>query len=84
MECAMEYAIDYEHLEDELVASFEWERHFNKVKDSANENSLELSDEEFKGFLKLQSRDKDIKWMMHKMSAYKLSFMDALIAYITY
>ena len=80
----MEYAIEYEHLKDELVTSFEWERHFNKVKDSANEYHLELSDEEFKGFLKLHLRDKDVGWLMHKMSVYKLSFTDTLITYIIY
>jgi len=80
----MKYAIEYEHLKDELVTRDEIEWHFNKIKDSANENSLELSDEEFNGFLKLQLRDKDIEWMMHKMSVHKLSFTDALIIYIIY
>jgi len=80
----MKYAIEYEHLKDELVTSFEWERPFNKVKEAANENHLELSDEEFKGFFKLQLRDRDVDWMMHKMSVHKLSFADALILYIIY
>jgi len=80
----MKYAIEYEHLKDELVMTNEIEWHFNKVKDSANENSLELSDEEFNGFLKLQLRDKDVGWLMHKMSLYKLAFADALILYIIY
>ena len=80
----MKYAIGYGALRDELVTSFESEWHFNKVKDSANEYHLELLDEEFKGFLKLQLNDRDIEWMMHKMSVHKLSFEDALITYITY
>ena len=80
----MKYAIEYEHLKDELVTSFEWKRPFNKVKDAANENHLELSDEEFKGFFKLQLRDKDVEWMMHRMSVHELSFADALITYIIY
>ena len=80
----MEYAIDYEHLEDELVTRNSVRWHFNKVKETANEHSLELSDEEFRGFFKLQLSDKDVDWIMHKMSAYKLPFMDALITYITY
>ena len=78
----MKYAIEYEHLKEELVTSFEWERPFNKVKDIANKHSLELSDEEFKGFFKLQLRDKDVEWMMRKMSMHELSFADALIIYI--
>ena len=80
----MKYAIEYEHLKDELVTSFEWERPFNKVKEAANENHLELSDEEFKGFFKLQLRDKDVEWMMHRMSVHELSFTEALITYIIY
>jgi len=80
----MKYAIEYKHLKEELVMTNEIEWHFNKVKDIANGYSLELSDEEFKGFLKLQLRDKDVGWLMHKMSVYKLSFEDALITYITY
>jgi len=80
----MKYAIEYEHLKDELVMTNETEWHFNKVKDRANEYRLELSDEEFKGFFKLQLRGKDVDWIMHKMSAHKLTFMDALITYITY
>ena len=80
----MKYAIEYEHLKDELVMTNEIEWHFNKIKDSANEHSLELSDEEFKGFFKLQLRDKDVEWMMHKMSVHKLSFTSALIVYIIY
>jgi len=80
----MKYAIEYEHLKDELVMTNATKWHFNKVEDSANEYRLDLSDEEFNGFFKLQSRDKDVDWIMDKMSAHKLTFMDALITYITY
>jgi hypothetical protein len=80
----MKYVIEYEHLNDELVKNDKTHFHFNKVKDSANKYRLELSDEEFKQFLKLQMSDKDVNWLMHKMSVYKLSFTDALISYITY
>ncbi|GAA0347732.1 hypothetical protein GCM10008931_43780 [Oceanobacillus oncorhynchi subsp. oncorhynchi] len=80
----MKYAIEYEHLKDELVTSDKAKWHFDKVKNSANEYSLELSDEEFKRFLKLQKSEKDIGWLMHKMSVYKLSFTDALISYISF
>ena len=80
----MKYVIDYEHIKEDLVMTNEIERPFNKVKEAANENHLDLSDEEFKGFFKLQLRGKDVDWIMHKMSAHKLTFMDALITYITY
>ncbi|GIN22588.1 hypothetical protein [Siminovitchia fordii] len=80
----MKYAIEYEHLKDELVMNEETRWQFNQVKDSANKYRLELTDEDFKRFLKLQASDEDVKWLMHKMSAYKLSFTDALITYITY
>lgn len=80
----MKYAIEYEHLKDELVTNDKTQWHFNKVKESANRYSLELTDEEFKGFLKLHTSDKDIDWLMHKMSVYRLSFTDALISYVTY
>jgi hypothetical protein len=80
----MKYVIEYEHLNDELIKNDKTKFHFNKVKDSANKYRLELSDEEFKQFLKLQMSDKDVNWLMHKMSVYKLSFTDALISYITY
>ena len=78
----MKYVLEYEHLKEELVMTNEIEWNFNKVKDGANKHSLELSDEEFKGFLKLQLRRKDIKWIMRKMSVHELSFADALIIYI--
>lgn len=80
----MQYTIEYEHLEDELVTTDKSKWHFNQVKDSANKHRLELSDEDFKRFLKLQIADKDIDWLMHIMSAYKRTLTDALIAYITY
>ena len=80
----MKYVIDYEHIKEDLVMTNEIEWHFSKVKEAANENHLELSDEEFKGFFKLQLRDKDVEWMMRKMSVHKLSFTSVLITYIIY
>lgn len=80
----MKYAIEYEHLKDDLVNNDLTEWHFKKVKDTANKLRLELSDEDFLRFFKLHKADKDISWLMHKMSAYKLSLTDALISYITY
>lgn len=79
----MEYAIEYENLVDELVTNGQTQWHFNKVKDTANKYRLELTEDEFKGFFKLHTSDKDVNWIMHKMSAYGLSFTDALISYIT-
>lgn len=80
---AIRYEIDYEHLKDELVTSKKTERRFNHVKNIANKYRLELTDEEFKGFYKLWVYEKDIRWMMHKMSVYNVSFIDVLITYIT-
>ena len=79
----MIYVIQYEHLEDELVTSEKDEWHFGKVKEIANKHKLELTDEEFKVFFKLHKSDKDVDWIMHQMSAYKSSFTDALVSYIT-
>jgi hypothetical protein len=78
------YVIEYEHLKDELVSNEKTKWSFNQVKDNANKNRLELSDEDFKRFFKLQIYNKDVGWLMCKMNTYKLSFTDALIAYITY
>lgn len=80
----MKYVTDYEHLKDELVIDSKTRWDFNRVKDSANKYKLELSDDEFKSFLKLQASDKDVGWIMHNMSAYKITFVDSLISYITY
>jgi regulation of enolase protein 1 (concanavalin A-like superfamily) len=80
----MKYAIEYEHLADELITNEKTKWHFNQVKNNANEYKLELSDEDFKRLFKLQTADKDIRWLMHKMSIYKLSLVDALVSYITY
>lgn len=80
----MRYVIEYEHLKDELVINDRTQWHFNKVKQSANKYRLELTDDEFKGFLRISLSDKDMDWLMHKMSAYKLTFVEALVTYITY
>lgn len=80
----MTYVIEYEHLKDELVSDEKTRWHFNKVKDAANKFKLELFDEDFKRLYKLQKADKDIEWLMHKMSVYKQSLTDALVSYITY
>lgn len=80
----MTYAIEYEHLKDELVKNSNTEWIFNKVKNSANKYKLELSDEDFNNLFKLQKADKDIEWVMHQMSVYKQTLTDALISYITY
>lgn len=77
------YVIEYEHLKDELVTNSTTLWNFNRVKDNANEFRMELSDEDFKRFFKLSQRDKDIGWLMYRMSEYNLNFIDALIMYIT-
>ncbi len=80
----MKYVIEYEHLEDEMVTGGRSKWYFDQVKESANKYSLELSDEEFEGFFKLQKAEEDIGWLMHKMSMYRVSFTDALVSYITF
>lgn len=80
----MRYVIEYEHLKDDLVTDELTQWQFDKVKESANKYKLELTDAEFNQFLKLRKADKDIDWLMHKMGAYRLTFTDALISYITY
>ena len=76
----MRYTIPYENLADELATGEDAKWRFDKVKDCANKNRLELSDEDFK----LQALHEDIDWIMLRMSRYKLSLVDALVCYITY
>ncbi|RYI30545.1 hypothetical protein EVU96_09015 [Bacillus infantis] len=80
----MRYVIEYEHLKEDLVKNDRAKWYFDTVKNSANNYRLELSDGDFKRFLKLLLADKDIDWLMCKMSKYNVSFKDALIMYITY
>ena len=80
----MIYAIEYEHLKDELITDGKTEWLFNRVKNNANKYKMELTDEDFKRFYKLEKADKDTSWLMGKMSNYDLSITDALILYITY
>ncbi len=80
----MKYVIIYEHLQDELITNKDMEWHFKKVRENANKYELELSDEDFKRFFRLCIRDKDIGWLMHKMSAYDLGLVDALVSYVAY
>ena len=49
----MQYKIDYKLLSDELIVNEKTKDLFNFVRDSANEHSLELSNEEFKSFFRL-------------------------------
>ena len=80
----MKYVIPYEQLIDELATSEDAKRCFNKVKECANKNRLELSDEDFKRLYKLRTENEDIDWIMLRMSRYELSLVDALVCYITY
>lgn len=79
----MKYAIQYEHMKDELVTGdpkTKW--CFEEVKKGANKNKLELTDEEFRGLFALCRYGKDIGWIMNQMNIYKSTFTDALISYI--
>jgi len=80
----MKYAIEYEHLQDELITDKASKWHFNQVKETANRYKLELSDEDFKRLFKLQRADKDIGWIMDQMSILGMSLVDALVSYIVY
>lgn len=79
-----EYAIPYEHMADELVNDKTTRWHFYRVKEIANENKLELSDDDFRRLFKLSIKNKDIDWIMYQMSEYNQSLIDALVSYITY
>lgn len=79
----MKYDISYEHLEDEFVDKENEQWHFKKVRENANKYKLELTDDDFRRFFKLSLKETDIGWLMHKMSAYNLSLIDALVLYIT-
>lgn len=79
----MKYAIEYEHLKEELVTNESSQWCFDEVKDLANKHKLELSDYEFEGFIKLRKAGADVNWLMHKMGTYNNSFSDALISYIS-
>lgn len=83
----MEYKIKYEHIHSEYVDENEPRTKFlfNEVVKSANKYKLELSDEDFYRFIKLENKSKDINWIMHQMSLGKgRSLTDALVTYITY
>jgi len=80
----LKYDIPYEHIKDELITSVDAEWHFNNVKNKANKNKLELSDDDFMRFFKLDVKGQDIDWIMHNMSAYKKDLIDALINYTAY
>jgi hypothetical protein len=80
----MEHTIEYEHLQDKLIRDEITKRHFNEVKNTANKYKLKLSNEDFERFFNLQKSNKDIDWLMHAMSEYGYSLIDALVAYIAY
>lgn len=79
----IKYAIEYEHLADELIVNEDSKWHFEQVKKCANKYKIELSDEDFKQLFKIQRADKDMEWIIHQMSVYKLTLVDALVSYIT-
>lgn len=80
----IKYAIDYRHLETELVKNETDRWYFDQVKSLANEYRVELSDKDFKRLIKLQARDKDVRWILHKMGSYNTPLIDVLISYMTY
>lgn len=80
----MKYVIKYEHLEDELVNSSMSKWCFEKVRNTANENKIELSDDDFINLFKLQLSDKDAEWIIHKMSKYDKTLLESLVLYLTY
>lgn len=78
----MKFIIEYEHLRDELIINEKTKHIFNVVRDNANKYKLELTDDDFRRFFELEENDKDMSWIMHKISVYGLSLTDALISYI--
>jgi len=80
----IKYTIEYEHLKIDLVKNEHHAWHFNQVKNHANKYRVELSDKDFERLFKLQMKDKDIEWMLHKMGNCNVSLIDTLVSYITY
>ncbi|WP_432702453.1 hypothetical protein [Lysinibacillus sphaericus] len=76
--------INYTRLKLELATDDKKDWCFDQVKKSAENYGLNLSEEDFKRFFKLKVYDKDVDWMMHKMSACNKTFIDTLVTYITY
>ncbi|MDC6267738.1 hypothetical protein [Lysinibacillus fusiformis] len=76
--------IDYARLKSELATDENKDWCFDQVKKSAEKYGLNVSEEDFKRFFKLQVGHKDIDWMMRHMAAYKKTLIDTLVTYITY
>lgn len=82
----MKYDVSYDHLKEELYDSFcvkneSLDFYFNQLKEYADEYRLELSDEDFENLFRLHVSDKDVKWIMSKMSNYGRSLTSALVSY---
>lgn len=80
----MKYVIPYDHIAEEYVIDGKSQWEFEKVRDCANKNRLELSEDDFYKFLTLYRKDIDIDWIMYRMSNFNKSFLDSLVSYITY
>lgn len=78
----IKYSIDYEHLRDGIANPFT-EREFVRVRDYANENQLDLSDDDFKRLFKLAKNNEDVRWIIQKMKAFNMSLVDVLVLYLT-
>lgn len=54
------------------------------VQECLKKYKLEVSKDDFDRLVKLQKRDKDVKWIISVMAQFNESLTDALIAYICY
>ncbi len=77
----LKFAIEYEHLKDEYDSKW----HFKRIVELANKYELELSDEDFERFYKLERNGKDVSWLMHCMTISETgTLIDALVSMITW
>ncbi len=89
----MKYNIQYEHLFDKYCktspeGSYPYYNStkifkFEQVRNSANKNRMELTDNEFELFFRLCEKA-DIDWIMNLMSRHGKTLEEALVSYITY
>ena len=76
----MTYDIKYEWLSDDLPNDY----YFKSLVKKANKYELELSDEDFKMLYEIEKSEKDIEWILNKMSMYGKTLKESMLSYIIY
>lgn len=74
----MTYDIKYDWLSDDLPNDY----HFKSLVKKANNNELELCDEDFKMLYEIEKSEKDVDWILNKMSMYGKTLKEAMLSYI--